>query len=207
MKKILGLLLSVVFVFQLSAPVYAVEPLQVNKESTEGVEIVNIDGTNYTFYYDYSSNGRMITITNDKSRDVDVVFYDVEGSLLYLNEEIIGRAIVSDEAHLTGYSVYADDGWKLLAADTYIISWAAGATAAAVAAAIAAYLGTLGAAGVVAAMGTTALGAIAAAAIGGELYVEVSMFHVPPITPTYRYEWTFTPTTGETYGPYSYTYA
>lgn len=207
MKRVLGLILSAIFVFQLGVPVYAAETIQVSEEPSEAVETANIDGTNYTFTLDYSSNRRVITITNDKDDDLDVVTYDVEKSLLYLNGEIVGTVSSSGENRLIGYSISADDDWKLLSADTYTISWAAGATAAAVAAAIAVYLGTLGPAGVVAAMGTAALSAIAGASIGGELYLEVYMFHVPPTAPTYRYKWTFTPTTGETYGPYYYTYA
>ena len=67
---------------------------------------------------------------------------------------------------------------------------------------IAVYLGTLKAAGVIAAMGTTALGVLAASSGGGTVNVELQWFYAPFVTPQYRYIWSFKASTGDKYGPY-----
>ena len=100
------------------------------------------------------------------------------------------------------------DGWEILSTSSHYISWTQGTTVAVavVAGAIAVYLGSLGTAGVIAAMETAALSAIASSSVGGTLYVELHMYSVPFVTPQYRFVWTFTASTGDPYGPYYYHY-
>lgn len=98
------------------------------------------------------------------------------------------------------------DGWEILSTSSHYISWLQGTSVAVVAGAIAAFLGTLGTAGVIAAMGTAALSALAASTSGGTLYVELHMHSVPLVTPQYRFVWTFTASTGDSYGPFYYHY-
>ena len=62
MKRVLGLILSAIFVFQLGAPVYAAETIQENETPSEMGETANIDGTNYTFGYDYSPDSRVLPL-------------------------------------------------------------------------------------------------------------------------------------------------
>ena len=88
--------------------------------------------------------------------------------------------------------------------DSEYITWGKGISTAALAASISVVLGFLGPAGVIAAMGTSAVGVIAAGAIGGTVNVELQMYQLPLVAPQYRYIWSFKASTGDFYGPYLY---
>lgn len=88
--------------------------------------------------------------------------------------------------------------------DSYKISWKLGTTVSVVAGALAVYLPSLGAAGVIAAMGSGSLSILASAATGGTLNVKYEWYQVGITTPQYRYYWSFKASTGDTYGPYLY---
>lgn len=169
----------------------------------EQVEVVNISDVNYSYSYFYENGNRTILITNDANDTVDKVWFDEETSTIYLNGEVF--AIPIGDSHQNDISLAAT-GWQTISSSSHYISWAKGTTVAVVAAALAVYLGTLGTAGVIAAMGTAALGTLAANAIGGTLYVKLQEYYVPLSTPQYRYEWSFTASTGTSYGPYYYHY-
>ena len=101
-----------------------------------------------------------------------------------------------------GLQPYATDGWETLSNETHYVSWAKGTTVAVVAGVIAIYLGSLGVAGVIAAMGTGALSILAASAIGGTVYLKLQWFQAAFVAPQYRYLWSFKASTGDKYGTY-----
>lgn len=93
--------------------------------------------------------------------------------------------------------------WEDLGSDSHYISWAEGTTVAVVAAVIAVPLSTLGAKGVIAAMGVGALGVIAANSSGGTIYIHLYT-HRTLTNTLNRTVWSFTAGTGDSYGPYEY---
>lgn len=172
--------------------------LQYDLYVNEASETVNIGGTTYTYYYYYENGDRAINIVNHESGYTDKIVYDETESKIYLNGN---QFAVINYTVCTPALAYTD-GWESLGACSYYISWGTATTAAVVAGMIAIYLGSLGPRGVIAAMGIGALGIIAANSSGGTLSADLQWYHVPLMTPQYRYIWTFEASTGDTYGPY-----
>jgi hypothetical protein len=164
-------------------------------------EVVNIDGVNYTYHYFYNDDGnRSISITDDAGFATDTLTYDKSSSKLYLNNEIFAIFETAPQSVASVNTRSASD-WTSLGSGSHYISWARGATAAMVAAAIAIKLATLSSAGVIAAMGVGALGVLAGSAVGGTLSYRLEMFS-SFFYVQYRYVWSFSAGTGDSYGPY-----
>lgn len=161
-------------------------------------ETVNIEGTDYTYHYYYEGNHRAISITNDKDKSVDKIVYDENALVMHVNNQTYKVEKTKDN----GLQPYATDGWETLSNETHYVSWAKGTTVAVVAGVIAIYLGSLGVAGVIAAMGTGALSILAASAIGGTVYLKLQWFQAAFVAPQYRYLWSFKASTGDKYGTY-----
>ena len=124
-------------------------------------------------------------------------------SILKYNGTLLSFFLLKIENSITPYSLGTTaDGWEILSKDSHRLTWAQETTVAIVAGALAVYLATLGPAGVIAAMGTGALGVLAASSSGGTLYIELHMYTAPFVAPQYRYVWSFTASTGDKYGPY-----
>lgn len=200
-RRLLTMLLAVVLMFSFTIqPAFAATSvgtaydLYTNEES----ETVNIDGTSYTYRYYYENGDRAIDIVNNESGHIDKLVYDETASEMYLNGSQISMVDCTASTPAPAYT----DGWESLGTSSHYISWGEATTAAVVAGMIAIYLGSLGTAGVIAAMGVGALGIIAANSSGGTLTAELQWYHVPLVTPQYRYIWSFTAGTGDTYGPY-----
>lgn len=148
-------------------------------------ETVTIEGIDYTYHYFYEGENRVITITNNRDNSTDKIVYNTKSNITYINND--AQPIAS---------------WQTLSKESNYVSWAKGTTVAVVAGAIAVALSGLGAAGVIAAMGTTALGVLAAAAIGGTVNLELQWYYAPPAATQYRYLWSFKASTGDRYGTY-----
>lgn len=166
-------------------------------------KIINIDGVNYTYNYCYENGNRTIIITNDENDTINKLYYDESTSVIYLDDNLFAIPVNDIQQRNMSLSTY---GWQTISSSSHRITWAQGTTVAIVAGAIAVYLGTLGAAGVIAAMGSAALGVLAASSVGGTLYVSLQEYYVPLTMPQYRYKWSFTASTGDSYGPYYYHY-
>lgn len=193
-----SVILSTNFVFE--QPVHASSPYT-NFYIDNKIETVNIDGITYAYYFYYENGNRAITITNDSTNNIDTIVYDEVSSTIYLNTGF--HALVkSQPSMLSTVSI----GWETLSKSSDYISWEKGTSVAIIAGMIAIYVGTLGPAGVIAAMGTGALSVLAASSVGGTVYVEAQMFSVPLVAPQYRYIWSFKASTGDKYGPYIYNY-
>lgn len=200
-RKIIATFLALICAFNICIiPTFAADSTTDTFPLGSTSEIVEIEGTNYKYDF-YMENGmRTVTITDLSTNTIDKVTYDPATSNIYLNGTIFAEKI---DNNIVPYSLGTTaDGWEILGKDSYRITWAQGTTVAVVAGAIAVYLATLGPAGVIAAMGTGALGALAACCSGGTLYMELHMFTAPFVAPQYRYVWTFTASTGDKYGPY-----
>lgn len=203
-KRILATILAVIFCFNISiTPAYAADTSDstISDFPLAGTsEIVTIDGTNYKYDY-YMENGlRKIDVTNMNTNTVEKVAYDPETYTMYLNGSIVSTM---PDLPITPYSIGTTaDGWEILSAESHKISWGEGMSVAALAAMIGAALGFAGGAAVIGAIGMAGLSVIAAGSVGGTVYLELHMFTAPFAQPQYRYMWTFTPSTGEVYGPY-----
>ena len=172
-------------------------------------ESVNIEGVNYTYKYYYDSEGQRSILVSDTTNSVsNVVTYNEETSTIYLDNEKLAEVetVYENDPHLEDSTPQSKLNWVHQGTYHNKISWSKGTTVAAVAAAISIHLATLGAAGVIAAMGTGALGVLAASAIGGTLHRTLyrattgsRVFH--------KYNWSFVANTGERYGTYTYQYA
>lgn len=170
-----------------------------NKQESE---TVLIDGTSYTYDYSYENNHRVIYVTNNDDNSVEKVSYNENTSTIYYNDEVIGTFEKGNNINFDNLEYSPNSTWQNIGSDSKYISWARGITAAAVAAVIAIPLALLKAAGVIAAMGTAALGVIAAGAIGGTVKYTLQMYTIPNSAPLYRYVWSFRASTGDNYGSY-----
>jgi hypothetical protein len=168
----------------------------------EKTESFNIEGIYYTYHYYYNEDGsKSINITNEQSKNIDTVSFDKSSSIIYLNEEKL--ATVETVYSYTKSIQAASDSWVPMGSSSNRITWAMGTTTAAVAAAIAIPLATYcGVAGVLSAMGLSALGVLAASAIGGTVKQSLYKFNSNLIT-QFRDDWSFTASTGDFYGTYT----
>lgn len=177
--------------------------IEYNLYDEEKNETVNIDGVNYTYKYTYKNGNRVTIITNDTNNNIEELLYDESSSNMYLNGELIttNQTESTQQQLLSSRAYYV---WQTLSSDSSYISWGKATTAAVLAGMIATALGSLGAAGVIAAMGTAALGVIAAQTSGGTVYNTLQMYTAPFMNPQYRTVWGFKAGTGDYYGDYIY---
>lgn len=171
-------------------------------------ENVNIEGVNYTYEYYYDSEGeRSVLITDTTNSVSNVLTYNEESSTFYLDDEKIGEVetVFEKDSKLDESSPLSRLSWQLQGTYHNKISWIRGTRTAIVAGAVATYLGTLGAAGVIAAMGAAALGTLAAQTIGGTLHR--TLYRAKTGTRQhYKYNWSFVASTGQRFGTYTYQY-
>ncbi len=154
------------------------------------IEEVIIDDVQYTFEYSYNEGSRQVIIT-DSLGNLDVLQYELNDEYIYVNEEP---------------KVRISNGWNDLGSSSTYVSWAKGMSVAVVAGAIGiAISGNFGAAGVIACIGLGTLSVLASGAVGGTVHNRVRMHYDYNIT--YEYRWSFTASTGDSYGPFtSYEY-
>lgn len=200
-KKFFIMVLTITVMLQtVMQPVYASSASVTNNDmyAKNVVETINIEGINYTYHYFYSGENRAIEIANDVNNNVDIIIYDEVQSKMYVNGQEI---VFVDCTAQTPALMYTDD-WETIGTGSHYISWAQGTTVSVVAACFAAYLGSLGAKAVILAMGASTLSILASNCIGGTLYVESQWCHIMFTEPQYRYVWSFTASSGDSYGPY-----
>lgn len=193
--------LTIITAFTLAVVMVCTQPIKVcaatagaDMYAQRATEELVIDDVTYTLHYFYEDGKRAISIENSKNSRVEKVTYDPATETMSYYEGADGQ--------LEPNSSSGD--WILMGSSSHRVTWGEGMSAAAVAAAIAAGLGFLGAAGVIAAMGTAALGVLAAGATGGTIYLTTYYMNVPYQGTQYLYVWSFTANTGDSYGPYQY---
>lgn len=190
---ITAILLSLVMVFAFPMRAFAASNTN-DLYAQEAIEEVVIEDVTYIFHYYYENGNRVITVTNSENEKVEKVTHDPNTAVTTYFENI------HDEIGMNA----APAGWTFAGSSSQYISWGAGMSAAAVAAAIAVGVGSIGGAAIIAAMGITVLGVLAAGAVGGTVYVETYYMTIPLQPTQYLYVWTFTASTGDSYGPYYY---
>lgn len=204
MKRLFSLILTVALIVSFSGFAFATNESQ-DIFAANTTESVVIDGVTYTYSYHYSSEGnRTIQITNNNTQTVETMVYDLADRVIYLDGDVWGS--VTPRMRLLDASspkYEGPNGWSYFSTIDEYISWGTAATVAAVAAAFAAVLPSIGAAGVIAAIGTGTLGAIAGMSAGGTVYADIYTFQTM-LAHNYFYIWDFTASTGEFYGPYEY---
>lgn len=205
MKKFSSIFLSLVMIFTFATPTFAapITTENYNLYTNEESETVMIDGTSYTYYFYYINGNRAVDIINNDSGHTDKLVYNSTTSEMYLNDNQFSTINNITSNNITSLRSRAfTNGWKSLGKSSHYISWLKGTTTAIVAGAIAIYLGTLGPAGVIAAIGIGSLGILAASSSGGTITVEGQWLHLPFTAPQYRFIWSFRASTGDKYGPY-----
>lgn len=207
MKKKILVIMSLVLMLSWTLPYHANAKTISNDYVTDNInkqesETVFIDGTSYTYDYSYENNHRVIYVTNNNDNSVEKVSYNENTSTIYYNDEVIGTLEKGNDIKFDNLEYSPNSTWKNIGSGSKYVSWARGITAAAVAAVIAIPLASLNAVGVIAAMGTAALGVIAAGAIGGTVKYTLQMYTIPNSAPLYRYVWSFRASTGDNYGSY-----
>lgn len=203
MKKLTGIILTLSLVFGFAIPSHASSSslLSASDPYASGYsETLCFDGESYTLTYSLTSSGERKVVIADASGKTDVMHSNADGTIFYLNNTVI--ATMTDEAVLstnTGATLFANDGWSDPVYYTSYISWAEGATVFVVATAIGLKLG--GPVGSVIA----ACGSFYAMCIGGTLdwYTQYNVDN--GFDPKLRTTWTFTASTNDVYGPFSFT--
>lgn len=170
-----------------------------DRYKTGFVENTVINNVQYTFEHSIEENSRIVRVINNKTNDVEIVEYSLDTNEIYLDGRMIGEVKNVDNG---SSNVFNRSSWSTIDTNSEYISWAEGIGTAAIAAAIATVLGVIGGPGVIAAMGTAALGAIAAGASGGTVNYEIQRLRPSPGIIKHRYVWSFTAPTGDYYGEY-----
>lgn len=181
--------------------IICINPLQVSAStvaqdlySQNAIEEVKIDDVTYYFHYFYEDGNRAIVVTNNVDTKAEKITYNIRSATTTFYRNSTNENLIQSTS----------SGWVLISSESHRITWGEGMTVAAVAAAISAGLGFIGGAAVIAAMGTAALSVLAAGAVGGTLYVDTYCMTIPLQPTHYLYVWSFTASTGDSYGPYRY---
>ncbi len=177
------------------------------KSDTAEKDIIKIDGMDYQ-YVDETINGETFThIINLTLNTEDILYYNQISGTVFLNDEPIAQienaVSLNNSCNRNVIAPLSENYWKLHDSTTKRITWVQGIAAAALAAVIATVIPNVGKIGVIAKIGLTALSVVAAACAGA--YVDcVGYTHVQNNGSVQaRLDWTFRPSTGDVYGPYS----
>lgn len=198
-QKCLALVLAIIMCLS-ATPALAAS----NNQNTNKKEAITINGTAYEFEYSYSDGKKITNIKNVTDKTEDVLCYDVEQGVIFLNNQVLAYVEdTSEQQEETPQIVPFANYWVYHDTSTRRISWAASASFIAVASAIAAVLPSVGTVGVITAMGLSALSGLAGAATGGTVKCVTYTHVLPDGSIQCRWDWSFIAPTGETYGPYS----
>lgn len=179
-----------------------------NQYTDENSETVILDGMEYKYIDEYVDGKEITHILNLTANTEDILYYDEANGTIYLNnepvayvEDVISSENISSESRVSPLA--GDSYWGYNGTTTKRITWAQGVAAAVLAGIIAAVIPNVGKIAVIAKIGLTALGIVAAAC--GGAYVDCASYsHVLMDGKIeFRFDWTFRPSTGDVYGPYS----
>ena len=178
-----------------------------NEYNIEESETIILDGAEYKYVDEYVDGKEITHILNLTDNTEDILYYDEANGTIYLNDEPVAYVedVISSENIFSKNEVnpLADNYWKWHDSSTKRITWAQGVAAAVLAGIIAAVIPNVGKITVIVKIGLSALSVVAAAC--GGAYVDcVSYTHVlNDGSVQLRCDWTFRPSTGDKYGPYS----
>lgn len=179
-----------------------------NQYTDKNSETVILDGMEYKYIDKYVDGKEITHILNLTANTEDILYYDEADGTIYLNnepvayvEDVISSENISSESRVSPLA--GDSYWGYNGTTTKRITWAQGVAAAVLAGIIAAVIPNVGKIAVIAKIGLTALGVVAAAC-GGAYADCASYSHVLMDGKIeFRFDWTFRPNTGDKYGPYS----
>lgn len=183
------------------------------QELTEEVEI---DGTTYSYEYDLQAGKKVTNITNEDTSETDVLVYDEEKGIFYLNGNVVAEIEDVEEDSLTaeeqsGADVFEDDGvsmqsaasrYKYIGAINKKVTWKHGVAVAVAAGIIAAALVCMTGAKIIYHIGKSAVKAFANNCVGGRVRSKMYEMKAGKVT-NYKHVWSFTTSKGKKYGNYT----
>jgi len=170
-------------------------------------ETVLIDSIEYK-YQKVLVDGKEITyIINVTENIKDILSFDSEKGIVFLNDKPIAYVektpIEVNDTLENRITPFAATGWRYHDTSNHKITWVKGVSAAVLAAIIAEVIPATSWITVLAKIGAAALGVVSAACIGGNVKCVAYTQTLLDGKVQCRYDWTFTPSTGEHFGPYS----
>lgn len=170
-------------------------------------ETVIIDGKEYRYENVLANGKEIIYIIHLTDNTEDILYYDIGNNTVFLNDMPIAYIEKVSEDETVGFenfiSPLATNGWRYHDTSNHRITWVQGVTAAVLAGVIAAVIPGTGKLAVLAKIGATTLGIVAGACAGGTVKCVAYTQVLLDGKVQFRYDWTFRPSTGESYGPYS----
>ena len=166
-----------------------------------------IDNEVYVFTNSLVRNGNTKTIiTNLTTNTSDVLTTNADSTKFYLNGGLVATVSEQPVNEFPQPNALARSGsFTYIGTTTKNITWLQSTTVAVVAGLIAIAVGNIGAAAVITAMGSATLSILAAQSSGGKVTTKTYEMRTPSVV-TYKFVWTFTASTGNSYGPFtSYT--
>ena len=218
-KKFIAIVLCLCFITTIDYSVSAADnvkerfqyPSNENYFELEHSEDVYLNGIRYEYDFQYNKDGyRTINIENHQSGEVSEVVFDDNNGNIFLNNELVAtvkKEEAADDAienpiRLKGAS---SNTWVFKRKVVSTITWEKAIAAYALAAIIAGAITVVSmpVAEVVAAMGMTTLTGIIGLSYGAKL---TELYYLKEGTNSISVKdvWSFKPTSGETYGPYTY---
>lgn len=200
-KKIISLLITIVTIATCFNGV-----IISSASNTENSETFTIEGITYR-YEDLYLDGKEVTrISNLTDNTEDILYYDKASETIYLNDKpiaILSKNFSSNFNINNGINPCSDNYWNFHDRSTTNITWVQSVTAAVLAGIIAACIPGVSKWAVLSRIGVSTLGVIAGACAGGKVICDAYTHVLTDGTVQIRYDWTFKPSTGETYGPFS----
>lgn len=178
-----------------------------NTFTIDSSETVIIDGKEYRYENVLANGKEIIYIIHLTDNTEDILYYDIGNNTVFLNDMPIAYIEKVSEDTVDEFKKcilpLAANGWRYHDTSNHRITWVQGVTAAVLAGVIAAVIPGSGKLTVLAKIGVTALGIVAGACAGGTVKCVAYTQVLLDGKVQFRYDWTFKPSTGESYGPYS----
>lgn len=188
----------------------------INPYVQELTEEVEIDGTTYSYEYDLQDGKKVTNITNEDTSETDVLVYDEENGVFYLNGSVVAEIEDVEEEDInvgeqSGADVFEDGGvsmqakasrYKYIGAVNKKVTWKHGVAVAVAAGIIAAALVCMTGAKVIFSIGYNAVKYFANNCVGGRVKSKVYEMKAGKVT-NYKHVWSFTTSKGKKYGNYT----
>lgn len=177
-----------------------------NTFTIDSSETVIIDGKEYRYENVLANGKEIIYIIHLTDNTEDILYYDIGNNTVFLNDMPIAYTEKVSEDTVDEFKncilPLAANGWRNHDTSNHRITWVQGVTAAVLAGVIAAVIPGSGKLTVLAKIGVTALGIVAGACAGGTVKCVAYTQVLLDGKVQFRYDWTFKPSAGESYGPY-----
>lgn len=177
-----------------------------NTFTIDSSETVIIDGKEYRYENVLANGKEIIYIIHLTDNTEDILYYDIGNNTVFLNDMPIAYTEKVSEDTVDEFKncilPLAANGWRNHDTSNHRITWVQGVTAAVLAGVIAAVIPGSGKLTVLAKIGVTALGIVAGACAGGTVKCVAYTQVLLDGKVQFRYDRTFKPSAGGSYGPY-----